>query len=146
MQPRRRTVKGLAAPAAVQTPVAELPGAGRAVNVETFRARRARLAERAGAAVIAVPAAAPRDLEEEALQDTDFRQDDYHRMLLELQMIFTIEPGIYIAEEQLGVRIEDDILVTPEGSEILSSGAPRTPEDIERLMQSAAEPQATGSD
>ena len=67
----------LAAPAAAQTPVAELPGAGRAVDVETFSARRARLAERAGTAVIAVPAAVPRDLEEEVLQDTDFRQDDY---------------------------------------------------------------------
>ncbi len=61
------------------------------------------------------------------------------------RIVFTIEPGIYIPEEQLGVRIEDDILVTPEGSEILSIGAPRTTEDIERLMQSAAEPHATGS-
>ncbi len=66
--------------------------------------------------MIAVPAAALRDLEEEVLQDTDFCQDDYYRMPLEPRMIFTIEPGIYIAEEQLGVRIEDDILVTPEGS------------------------------
>jgi Xaa-Pro aminopeptidase len=68
-----------------------------------------------------------------------------YSMPLEPGMIFTIEPGIYIPEEQLGVRIEDDILVTPDGSENLSSGAPRTTEDIERLMQSAAEPQATGS-
>jgi Xaa-Pro aminopeptidase len=68
-----------------------------------------------------------------------------YRMPLESGMVFTIEPGIYIAEEQLGVRIEDDILVTPDGSEILSIGAPRTTDDIERLMQSAAEPQATGS-
>jgi Xaa-Pro aminopeptidase len=50
-------------------------------------------------------------------------------------MVFTIEPGIYIAGEQLGIRIEDDILVTPTGAEILSAGAPRTIEDIERLMQ-----------
>jgi Xaa-Pro aminopeptidase len=49
-------------------------------------------------------------------------------------MAFTIEPGIYIPEEALGVRIEDDILVTPTGYEILSKGAPRTVAEIEKLM------------
>jgi Xaa-Pro aminopeptidase len=49
-------------------------------------------------------------------------------------MAFTIEPGIYIPEEGLGVRIEDDILITPTGYEILSKGAPRTVADIEKLM------------
>ena len=39
-------------------------------------------------------------------------------------MVFTIEPGIYIPEENLGVRIEDDILVTATGAENLSAGAP----------------------
>lgn len=47
---------------------------------------------------------------------------------------FTIEPGIYIPEESLGVRIEDDVLVTPTGYELLSKGAPRTVAEIERLM------------
>ena len=50
-------------------------------------------------------------------------------------MVFTIEPGIYIPAESLGVRIEDDILVTGTGYENLSAAAPRTAADVERLMQ-----------
>ena len=49
-------------------------------------------------------------------------------------MAFTIEPGIYIPEEGLGVRIEDDILITPTGYALLSKGAPRSVADIEKLM------------
>lgn len=44
---------------------------------------------------------------------------DRHRPL-EAGMVLTVEPGIYIAEESLGVRIEDDILVTKTGVEVLS--------------------------
>ena len=47
-------------------------------------------------------------------------------------MVFTIEPGIYIPADSLGIRIEDDILVTETGGEILSAGAPRTVAEIER--------------
>jgi len=50
-------------------------------------------------------------------------------------MVFTIEPGIYIPAESLGVRIEDDVLVTDTGCELLTGAAPRRAEDIERLMQ-----------
>ena len=50
-------------------------------------------------------------------------------------MVFTIEPGIYIPEEELGVRIEDDILVTETGAEVLSAGAPRKAEEVERAMR-----------
>jgi Xaa-Pro aminopeptidase len=53
-------------------------------------------------------------------------------------MVFTIEPGIYIPEESLGIRIEDDVLVTPRGAEVLSSGVPRTVEDVERAMAAAS--------
>jgi len=49
-------------------------------------------------------------------------------------MVFTIEPGIYLAEEGLGVRIEDDVLVTATGAEWLSAKAPKTTAEIERLM------------
>jgi Xaa-Pro aminopeptidase len=52
------------------------------------------------------------------------------------RMVFTIEPGIYIPEEKLGVRIEDDFLVGPNGKLINLSGAlPRSAEDVERTMR-----------
>ena len=54
---------------------------------------------------------------------------------LEPGMVVTLEPGIYIQAESLGVRIEDDVLVTPNGGEWLSDGAPRTTDAIERLMR-----------
>jgi len=53
---------------------------------------------------------------------------------LEPGMVFTIEPGIYIPAESIGIRIEDDILVTPGGAEVLSSGVPRTVEEVERTI------------
>jgi Xaa-Pro aminopeptidase len=53
---------------------------------------------------------------------------------LEPGMVVTLEPGIYLQAEKLGVRIEDDVLVTPKGGEWLSAGAPRTTDAIERLM------------
>ena len=49
--------------------------------------------------------------------------------------VITLEPGIYLAAEGLGVRIEDDVLVTATGGEWLSGGAPRTTDAIERLMR-----------
>jgi Xaa-Pro aminopeptidase len=50
-------------------------------------------------------------------------------------MVLTIEPGLYIPGERIGIRIEDDILVTDTGFEILSAGAPRAPDEIEQLMR-----------
>lgn len=50
-------------------------------------------------------------------------------------MILTVEPGIYIPAENLGVRIEDDVLVTETGHEVLSAAAPRDPAEIERAMR-----------
>jgi Xaa-Pro aminopeptidase len=49
-------------------------------------------------------------------------------------MVITIEPGIYIPEENIGVRIEDTILVTANGCKILSGALPREVDAIERLV------------
>lgn len=49
-------------------------------------------------------------------------------------MVFTLEPGIYLPDEALGIRIEDDVLVTADGGVLLSDGAPRRPEEVEALM------------
>ncbi len=49
--------------------------------------------------------------------------------------MFTIEPGIYLPEKNLGIRIEDDILVTENGYEILTEDAPKEIDEIEKLMK-----------
>jgi Xaa-Pro aminopeptidase len=53
---------------------------------------------------------------------------------LEPGMVITIEPGIYIPEENLGVRIEDTVLVTAGGAEVLSSALPKEADEIEKLV------------
>lgn len=52
----------------------------------------------------------------------------------EPNMVVTVEPGIYITDEQLGVRIEDDVLVTATGYRVLST-FPKEPGEIEALLQ-----------
>jgi Xaa-Pro aminopeptidase len=53
-------------------------------------------------------------------------------------MVVTIEPGVYIPEEHLGVRIEDDVLITDSGYKLLSERLPRNPDEIEKIMADAA--------
>jgi len=50
-------------------------------------------------------------------------------------MVFTIEPGIYIEEEKMGVRIENDVWITRNGNKDLMEKIPLTVEDIEALMK-----------
>jgi len=50
-------------------------------------------------------------------------------------MVITNEPGLYIDEEEIGVRIEDDLLITQDGCEVLSRDIPRTTDEIEALMK-----------
>ena len=49
-------------------------------------------------------------------------------------MVITIEPGIYIPEENIGIRIEDVILVTETGTKVLSGKLPTDPDEIERAL------------
>ena len=49
-------------------------------------------------------------------------------------MVISDEPGLYIDEEEIGIRIEDDLLITDEGCRVLSEAIPRTTEEIEALM------------
>ena len=58
-------------------------------------------------------------------------------------MVITMEPGIYIPEENLGVRIEDDVLITPDGYKLLSERLPRDPDRIEKIMADTANDRAT---
>ncbi|MCG6887222.1 MAG: Xaa-Pro aminopeptidase [Proteobacteria bacterium] len=71
----------------------------------------------------------------------DYKVEDDWR-LLEAGMTLTVEPGIYIAAGSkaakkwwnTGIRIEDDVLVTKKGCEVLSDGVPKQPDEIEALM------------
>jgi Xaa-Pro aminopeptidase len=51
-------------------------------------------------------------------------------------MVVTIEPGLYIPDAGIGIRIEDNILITKQGSENLSHEALKTIKDINQLCQS----------
>jgi Xaa-Pro aminopeptidase len=54
---------------------------------------------------------------------------------LKAGMVVTIEPGVYLPDRKLGVRIEDDILVTPRGPRNLTSMIPKKPDQIEAMMR-----------
>ena len=77
------------------------------------------------------------------------RRELYLEGVLEAGMVFTIEPGLYFQPDDLsvpeeyrgiGVRIEDNILVTVSGAENLSIGIPRTADDVEAWMRAGAGP------
>ena len=71
------------------------------------------------------------------------RKEQYSDALLEPGMILTVEPGFYVQPDDtlfpeeyrgIGVRIEDDILVTESGAKILSNALPRHPDEVETYM------------
>lgn len=57
------------------------------------------------------------------------------KAILEPDMMFTLEPGLYFEELGIGIRIEDTILITEDGCEVLSRGIPKTVEEIEAFMR-----------
>jgi Xaa-Pro aminopeptidase len=59
---------------------------------------------------------------------------DLGEMVLKPGMVITVEPGIYIPEESIGIRIEDVVLVTENGARVLSAALPREPDEIERFF------------
>ena len=71
------------------------------------------------------------------------RKEQYAEAVLEAGMLITVEPGFYIQPDDtlfpeeyrgIGVRIEDDILVTESGAKILSNALPRHPDEVEAYM------------
>jgi Xaa-Pro aminopeptidase len=80
------------------------------------------------------------------------RREMYLDATIEPGMVFTIEPGLYFKSDDLrvppeyrgiGVRIEDDVLVTADGNENLSAALPRRPEDVEAWMARLSGPPAS---
>ncbi len=65
--------------------------------------------------------------------DTHDVVDDYKKPL-EPGNVITCEPGLYFKEYNIGIRIEDDILITPDGSETLSKDIIKEVDDIERFL------------
>jgi len=57
--------------------------------------------------------------------------------VLDVGNVITVEPGIYIPEENLGVRIEDDVLVTEDGHYVLSHNIPKEISEIEEIRSKA---------
>jgi Xaa-Pro aminopeptidase len=76
----------------------------------------------------------------------DYKLGDEWRVL-EPGMVLTVEPGIYVSPQNqdvarkwrgIGIRIEDDVVVTRKGHQVLSENAPKAPEDIEKIMRQRA--------
>lgn len=67
--------------------------------------------------------------------DTHDVEPQGRNFIFEEGMVFTVEPGIYIEEEEIGIRIEDDILITKDGCEVLTKNMIKEVEEIENFMK-----------
>jgi len=65
----------------------------------------------------------------------DVHDAGLYKKPLQAGMVITVEPGIYIPEKALGIRIEDQVLVTPKGYRHLTVALPRDPDAVERMMR-----------
>ncbi|WP_297633697.1 aminopeptidase P family protein [uncultured Clostridium sp.] len=66
--------------------------------------------------------------------DTHDIDNPGRKTILEPGMVYTVEPGIYIPEEEIGIRVEDDILITENGNEVLTKDMIKTVKEIEDFM------------
>jgi Xaa-Pro aminopeptidase len=75
----------------------------------------------------------------------DYARDGVSRVL-EPGMVLTVEPGLYFRPDHpesgglsgIGVRVEDDVIVTASGCEVLTSGLPTAIDEVEALVGSGA--------
>lgn len=65
----------------------------------------------------------------------DVHDSGLYRKPLQAGMVITVEPGVYIPEKSLGVRIEDEVLVTRNGHRLLTEALPRDPDAVEAMMR-----------
>ena len=66
----------------------------------------------------------------------DVHDYGYPQMKMKAGMVFTVEPGIYIREENLGIRLENDVIITDNGIVDLMKNIPIETEEIEEIMNS----------
>ncbi len=117
----------------------------RAIYETVLRAERAAVdAVRPGATLPRIDAAARKVIKDAGLGDFFIHSIGHHLGLethdaapdepLREGAVITIEPGIYVPGEAIGVRIEDDVLVTAKGATVLSAKIPRTAAEVEKAM------------
>ena len=110
-----------------------------------LRAQEAAIAAvRPGATLAQVDAAGRKVIADAGLGDAFIHGMGHHLGLethdaspdapLEAGAVVTIEPGVYLPGERIGIRIEDDVVATAGGPRVLTSGIPKSVTDVERAM------------
>ena len=81
------------------------------------------------------------------VHDAGVYKDGEDSVVLQEGMVFTVEPGLYFGSQAedapehlkgIGIRIEDDVVVTADGHRVMSAAVPKEPDDIESIVGSAA--------
>ena len=116
-----------------------------------FASYNKQIAEEAGKAFEKIGLLSQADLKNQGPENPAFAKYMYHGIShhlgidvhdlgarsgpMEEGMVLTVEPGIYIEEEQMGIRIENDVVITGDGCKDLMAKVPITVEDIEAVMK-----------